>query len=166
MKTLIALIIFYTTSAKAETPINICGQIVDGVELRENCRRPGDGGGSGASVKEFLSCPKADDILRRREVSSIGSENIIAKKNQAEEEAFSIHDNSDGDSLSFKLVPEKNILRSVNARLNSSAGGQGLCSYRGSKSNLNLVIDLPYYFRCKPVNSRLKVGFNCEISIQ
>jgi len=165
MRTLIALIIFYTTSAKAVTPINSCGQNVEGVEQLENCWS-GGGGGSRTSVKEFLSCPKADDILRRREVSSIGSENIIAKKNQVEEEAFSIHDNSDGDSLSFKLVPEKNILRSVNARLNSSAGGQGLCSYRGSKSNLNLVIDLPNYFKCKAVNSRLKVGFNCEISIQ
>jgi hypothetical protein len=166
MKSFLALIIFYTSSVKAVTPIPICGQIVDGVELTENCRRPGDGGGNGVSVKEFLSCPKAEDILKRREVSSIGSENILAKKNQLDEEAYSIHDNSEGDSLSFKLIPEKNILRSVNARLNSSVGGQGLCSYRGSKSNLNLVIDLPYYFRCKPVNSRLKVGFNCEIFIQ
>jgi hypothetical protein len=90
----------------------------------------------------------------------------LVSKNQLDEEAFSIHDNSDGDSLSFKLVPEKNILRSVSARLNSSMGGQGLCSYRGSKSNLNLVIDLPHYFKCKPVNSRSKAGFNCEIPIQ
>jgi hypothetical protein len=165
MRAIFCLVLIYTSSVKAETPINICGQVSEGVEMAENCRRPGDGGGNGVYVKEFLSCPKAEDILKRREVSSVGSENILARKNQLDEEAFSIHENSEGQSL-FKLVPEKNILRSVSARLSSSAGSQGLCSYRGTKSNLNLVIDFPYYSRCKPVNSRLKVGFNCEIAIQ
>jgi hypothetical protein len=135
-----------------------------GVSLPLNCRdeysfRLPECNNTTPAIVEFYSCPKAEDILRKREVSSFETENIMAKKNQAEEESFSIPENFENEFLTFRLLPEKNILRSVNARFIS---GVGHCSYRGTKKNLSLIMNAGI-LNCKAVNSRSKVGFNCQL---
>jgi hypothetical protein len=151
MISVILILSLFSFSSVAMT--DICQNKETGVRI------PGCDSNFEPYVLEFYTCPKAEDILRKKEVSSFESENIMAKKNQAEEESFSISENFENEFLTFKLLPEKNILKSVNARVIS---GVGHCSYRGTKKNLSLIMNIGV-INCKAVNSRSRVGFNCQI---